>query len=367
MKYPAYPDYGKFESDWLGVLPRHWSFRRLRFVASEPLMYGANEAAVLEDPQLPRYIRITDVKSDGTLHDDTFRSLEEDVAAPYLLQEGDVLLARSGATVGKSFQYLASWGKAAYAGYLIRCRPDQSIIFPRFANYYFQTECYWACIRSTLIQSTIENFSAEKYKDLKLPLPPKAEQQQIAAFLDWKTAQIDALIAKKQELIAKLKEKRLAVITQAVTKGLNPAVPLRDSDISWLGQVPEHWEVKRLRFAAARIEQGWSPQCENQQAEENHWGVMKVGCVNGDTFDSTENKALPIDLEPKPEYELRPKEILISRANTKELLGSAAIVPDNVRSKLLLCDKLFRLRPSSDVDETFLTFYLRDTSRSLPI
>lgn len=215
-------------------------------------MYGANEAAVLEDRELPRYIRITDVSSDGTLHDDTFRSLEEEVAAPFLLKGGDILLARSGATVGKSFQYLESWGKAAYAGYLIRYRPDQSIIFPRFANYYFQTSCYWACVYSSLIQSTIENFSAEKYKELKLPLPPLPEQRHVAAFLDWKTGQIDALIAKKQALIEKLKEKRLAVITQAVTKGLDASVPLQDSGIWWLGKVPSQWLLNmKLGFLAA--------------------------------------------------------------------------------------------------------------------
>lgn len=201
--------------------------------------------------------------------------------------------------------------------------------------------------------------SVEAIGRLKLPFPPVAEQKQIAAFLDWKTGQIDALIAKKQELQEKLKEKRLAVITLAVTKGLNLAAPLRDSGIPWLGQVPEHWEVKRLRFATGRIEQGWSPQCDNQPADDEAWGVMKVGCVNGDEFDPLQNKALPPDLEPLPEYELRPKDILISRANTKELLGSAAIVPESVRSKLLLCDKLFRLRPSAEVDEEFLTCYLR--------
>ncbi len=256
MSYSAYTGYGNAEADWLGALPKQWASRRLRFIATESLMYGANEAAVLDDKELPRYIRITDVKGDGTLHDDTFRSLEEDVAAPYLLKEGDILLARSGATVGKSFQYLASWGRAAYAGYLIRYRPDQNIIFPRFANYYFQTECYWACIRSTLIQATIENFSAERYKDLKLPLPPKAEQQQIAAFLDWKTGQIDALIARKKELLEKLKEKRIAVITQAVTQGLNPAAPMRDSGISWLGHVPRHWDVMKMSWVCKSIRDG---------------------------------------------------------------------------------------------------------------
>lgn len=256
MGYPAYTEYGNAEADWLGTLPSEWTFRRLRFIATEPLMYGANEAAVLDDRELPRYIRITDVEEDGTLDDNTFRSLEEDVAAPYMLKEGDILLARSGATVGKSFQYLASWGRAAYAGYLIRFRPDQNIIFPRFANYYFQTECYWACIRSTLIQATIENFSAEKYKDLKLPLPPKAEQKQIAVFLDWKTGQIDALMAGKKELLEKLKEKRIAVITQAVTQGLNPAARMRDSGIPWLGQVPQHWDVMKMSWVCKSIRDG---------------------------------------------------------------------------------------------------------------
>lgn len=248
MKWKSYPAYKSSGVEWLGDVPVDWNYRRLRFTASEPLMYGANEAAVSDDHSLPRYIRITDVKSDGSLHEDTFRSLEEELAAPYLLQEGDILLARSGATVGKSFQYSASWGKAAYAGYLIRYRPDKKVIFPRFAAYYFQTKFYWACIQSTLIQSTIENFSAEKYKDLYIPLPEEAEQQKIADFLDWKTGQIDVLISKKKQLIEKLKEKRVALITQAVTKGLNPNAPMSDTGIPWLGEVPEHWEVVRFSF-----------------------------------------------------------------------------------------------------------------------
>ena len=248
MAYPTYPDYIASEADWLGVLPSHWKVRRLRFAALEPLKYGANEAADLEDTELPRYIRITDVNADGSLNSDTFRSLTEEVAAPYLLEEGDILLARSGATVGKSFQYSISWGKAAYAGYLIRFRPDQTTIHPRFAYYYFQTECYWACINSTLIQATIQNFSAEKYNDLKFPLPSSIEQEHIADFLDYKTAQIDALIAKKKELIEKLKEQRIAVITQAVTKGLDPDAPMRDSGIDWLGNISKDWEVRYLKF-----------------------------------------------------------------------------------------------------------------------
>lgn len=83
-------------------------------------------------------------------------------------------------------------------------------------------------------------------KDFPMPVPSLLEQQQIAAFLDWKTGQIDTLIARKQELLEKLKEKRIAVITQTVTRGLNPAAPLRDSGVPWLGQVPKHWQVMKL-------------------------------------------------------------------------------------------------------------------------
>ena len=309
MSYPAYTEYGNAEADWLGTLPKQWTSRRLRFIATEPLMYGANEAAVLDDKELPRYIRITDVKGDGTLHDDTFRSLDEDVAAPYLLEEGDILLARSGATVGKSFQYLVSWGRAAYAGYLIRCRPDQNIIFPRFANYYFQTECYWACIRSTLIQATIENFSAEKYKDLKLPLPPKAEQQQIAAFLDWKTGQIDALIVRKRELLEKLKEKRIAVITQAVTKGLNPAALMRDSGIPWLGQVPQHWDVPALKFRY-NVELGKMLD-EKRITGEHPVSYLRNVDVQWDKINYEDLPVMDITQDEYPRYTIKENDVLV--------------------------------------------------------
>jgi type I restriction enzyme S subunit len=92
------------------------------------------------------------------------------------------------------------------------------------------------------------NLNQEELKRLRLPIPSKQEQQQIAAFLNWKKEQIDALIGRKQELLKKLKEKRIAVITLAVTKGLNPAAPMRDSGSPWLGQVPKHWDVMRFGY-----------------------------------------------------------------------------------------------------------------------
>ena len=132
----------------------------------------------------------------------------------------------------------------------------------------------------------------------------------------------------------------------------------KDSGVEWIGRIPADWEMKRLRFVMNKIEQGWSPLCDNQQAGDDEWGVLKVGCVNGASFDPSQNKALPSELEPRAQYEIRSGDILMSRANTKELLGSAAIVKD-ARPRLLLCDKLYRLIVSEHIDREYAIFAMR--------
>jgi hypothetical protein len=255
-RWKPYPAYKKSVFEWVPKIPSHWEMQRLKSVLLQRLQYGANEEAGETDVAAPRFVRITDINERRELRDDTFRSLAEQKAKPYLLEEGDVLLARSGATVGKSFQYRNSWGKCCFAGYLIRARLDQTKCLPDFLNYFTSSTNYWDWIASSLIQATIQNVSAEKYGNLSLPLPPTPEQQTIVAFLDRETAKIDALVAKKERLIALLQEKRAALITHAVTKGLSsigsgqatPNVPMKESGVEWLGEIPAHWEVKRLRL-----------------------------------------------------------------------------------------------------------------------
>lgn len=144
----------------------------------------------------------------------------------------------------------------------------------------------------------------------------------------------------------------------AQAAGLDPNPPMKDSGVAWLGEVPKHWSGTRLRFATRGIEQGWSPSCDNQLADEDQWGVLKVGCVNGAFFDEAEHKALPIEIAPLTRYEIRTGDILMSRANTMDLLGSAALV-GSVRGKLLLCDKLYRLRLREELVEDFLIYFLQ--------
>lgn len=253
MSFPAYGSYRESGVQWLGEAPSHWKVVRLKSVLAEPLKYGANEAADGDDPEQPRFVRITDIDAEGRLRDETFRSLPLEVAEPYLLSDGDLLFARSGATVGKSFIYRNSWGQCCYAGYLIRARTNGDHILSEFLYHCCQSDFYWQYVGADQIQSTIQNFSAEKYANLWLPVPPLGEQADIAAFLDRETAKIDALVEAQRRLIELLKEKRQAVISHAVTKGLDPSAPMKDSGVEWLGQVPAHWDVTRVKYAASHV------------------------------------------------------------------------------------------------------------------
>jgi type I restriction enzyme S subunit len=118
---------------------------------------------------------------------------------------------------------------------------------------------------------------------------------------------------------------------------------MKDSGVEWLGEIPAHWEVKRVRHSVRRIEQGWSPECENREAAEDEWGVLKAGCVNRGVFIESEHKALPAALEPILELEIKAGDVLMSRASgSRDLVGSVAVVLE-CRPRLLLCDKVFRL------------------------
>ncbi len=202
--------------EWIGDVPEHWAVQPFRWVLRESLKYGANEAADLDDPGLPRFIRITDIDNTGHLRDETFRSLPVDVAAPYLLQAGDLLFARSG-SVGRTFLYDKSWGPCAYAGYLIRARLDPALALPEFISYFSASHSYASWLRTEAIQSTIENVNAERYSRMPIPLPPVGEQQAIISFLDRQAGRIDALAGRVEAAIERLQEYRTALITAAVT------------------------------------------------------------------------------------------------------------------------------------------------------
>jgi len=206
--------------EWLGEIPEHWEVRKLKYLINGKLQYGANESGQTYNPNLPRYIRITDFDQNGKLANKNKLSLSWEKAKNYLLKKGDVLFARSGATVGKTFQFNPEKLEDkyyAFAGYLIKAEPNKKIITSDFLYFFTTSKAYKNWKDYIFSKSTIENIGADKYSELILPLPPLQEQKEITEYLDKKLAKIDKLIEKSKKAIELLKEKKEALITNAVT------------------------------------------------------------------------------------------------------------------------------------------------------
>ena len=266
MNIAPYPTYQPSGVEWLGNIPKDWSVKRLKWSVDGCFngVWG-DEPDGIDDVVC---LRVADFNRDNyTISTEalTLRAIEAKQLESRKLKRGDLLIEKSGGgekqLVG-CVVYFDHEFDAVCSNFVARM-PVAEGHLPRYWAY-VHAGLYAGKLNYPAIKQTtgIQNLDAALYLDTLAAYPPLAEQQQIAAFLDWKTSQIDALIAKKQTLLQRLKEKRLAVITQAVTKGLNPDAPMRDSGIAWLGKVPAHWGVKRLKFVA-HVGNGSTPNRED--------------------------------------------------------------------------------------------------------
>ena len=238
---------------WFGSIPTEWCTLPLKYLCSRSSLYGANvEASVYENDGI-RFLRTTDIRDDGTLNEGGV-SVPADMVVDYMLSEGDFLISRSG-TVGRAYVYRPEDGTCAYAGYLIRyaLRDPES---PRWLFYITKSPGFQQWLGTATIEATIGNVNGEKYANLLVPVPPPAQRRAIADYLDRETARLDALVAVKERLLDLLAEKRRTLITQAVTRGIDSNVPLRDSGIPWLGEIPAHWKVVQLKFTSESLQTG---------------------------------------------------------------------------------------------------------------
>ena len=242
-RYSEYKDSGV---KWIGEIPRHWECRKLKTLLLSPLQYGANASGVPYSEHLPRYIRITDITLEGKLKHSDKLSLSNEDAAKYILKDKDILFARSGASVGKTFLYKKEYGLSAFAGYLIKAELGKELI-PELLFYFTQSDIYESWKNGIFIQSTIQNIGADKYSQLQIALPPLPEQEAIVTYLDTKVAKIDEYISIAEKKIAALEELKQTIIAEAVTRGIHKDVPMKDSGVKWIGMIPEHWDLIRAQ------------------------------------------------------------------------------------------------------------------------
>jgi len=202
---------------WLGDIPKHWEVRKLRTLTKVPFQYGANESGIPHTVGNPRYIRITDIASDGSLKDGGKLSLLDSIATPYILDAGDILFARSGGTVGKSFIFMSEYGHSAFAGYLIRFKPNIDVLIPNYIYNFTLGLGYKIWLSQIFIQATIQNISAEKYKNLQIPLPPLKEQVDINNYIKLKSEIYERTIKIIEREIELVNEYKIRLVSDAVT------------------------------------------------------------------------------------------------------------------------------------------------------
>ncbi|MGW2898046.1 hypothetical protein ACWDAO_26495 [Streptomyces sp. NPDC001212] len=345
-----YPDYRASGLPWCPEIPSHWTVRRNGGLFSQRLETGYPDLPILE-VSLRTGVRVRDMAGGSRKQVMSQREKYKRAA------QGDI-----------AYNMMRMWQGA------VGTVPTDGLVSPAYVvaqplhgtlgTYYshlFRTDAYLREVNkySRGIVSDRNRLYWGDFKQMPSLLPSLTEQELIVKYLHNIQLQVGSVIRAKGELISLLTEQKQALAHQTVLRGLDANVKLRDSGSPWLGSIPDHWGVYRLKNCVSPISQGWSPQCEAIPASDGEWGVLTVGCVNGETFAAQKNKRLPEHLAPRPDLQVSPGDILMSRANTRTLLGRATLV-EGEHPGILISDKLFRFRAHEDiVSSRFLVHLLR--------
>ncbi|MCX7150585.1 MAG: restriction endonuclease subunit S [Rhodocyclales bacterium] len=244
MSFPRYPKYKDSGVEWLGEVPEHWEVRPIKKIVAVPITDGPHETPQFIDEGIP-FVSAEAVSS-GRIDFSKVRaciSTEDNArySLKYSPKRHDIYMVKSGATTGitaivEDRTDFNIWSPLA----VIRCGREA---VPHFVLNFLRSRNFLEAVTLNWSFGTQQNIGMGVIENLSCTLPPPAEQTQIAAFLGRETAKIDELVAEQRRLMELLKEKRQAVISHAVTQGLNPDAPMKPSGIEWLGDMPAHWEV----------------------------------------------------------------------------------------------------------------------------
>ncbi|EGQ7952840.1 restriction endonuclease subunit S [Vibrio vulnificus] len=361
-KYQAYSTYRSSGSHWINDIPEHWDLVPLRAVLN--FRNEANNPIKTEDVlSLSIAKGVTKYTEEGR----GGNKKKDDISAYKLAYPNDIVMNSMNVIVGAVgvSQYFGAISPVYYALYA----DSEDVCLPYYGAI-FQNEGFQRGLvrfgKGILMKvsdsgklNTIRmKISQNDLKVMYFPKPPIEEQTQIAKFLDHETAKIDTLIEKQQQLIKLLKEKRQAVISHAVIKGLNPQAPMKDSGVEWLGEVPEHWSVLSIQRVLHRIEQGSSPVAQNRTPEKDEYGVLKISAIKKGNFYVSESKTLDSVRQFESRFRVSQGDLLVTRANTPSLVADACVINNEPTFPTMMCDLIYRLVTTNKINNHFLCMWL---------
>lgn len=353
-RYSAYKDSGV---EWLGEIPAHWEVKPLKAVSR--LQTGLTLGKKYEDRGLATrpYLRVANVQ-DGFLALEDIAEVElplED-APRYELQSGDVLLTEGGDfdKLGRGYVWQDEIPHCLHQNHIFAVRPRRHTLSSRFLSLVMSSGYGRAYFTATSKQSTnLASTNSTKLRNLPLPLPALAEQAEIVKSIDVETTRIDALVAKKERLIELLQEKRTALITRAVTKGLDPNVPMKDSGVEWLGEIPAHWDVQRLRHISRGLAVGVVVNPSNYVADEGMPFLYGSDISEGRVHAESARRITPEDSRRLPKSQLCADDLVMVRVGAP---GVAAVVPPELDGAN--CASLLVIRRRHGVVSSWLCYAL---------
>lgn len=358
-KYDSYKESGV---EWIGEIPSHWELSKSKFEIN--VINGfAFKSEDFEDEGTP-VIRIGDLKppyvdlSNAKCIDTSkYKDLK-----PYSIIHGDLLLAMTGATIGKTATYVND--EISYLNQRVGLIKPLKNNNAGFTKYIYDSYFFREFVNLECSGSAQENIGKSQLGELKIAVPNSDEQTAIANFLDKKTTQIDDLISKKEQFIQLLEEERVAVINQAVTKGLNPSVPMKDSGIEWLGEIPEHWESYRIDWVA-NIVRGNTGFRKDELLDSGDYVALQYGkTYKVDIVDNSFNFFVNSEFYKESQIVTKGDTILISTSETFEDLGHSCFYINE--NDGLLGGEQILLKPNRTVlNEKYLYQYVRQFCREL--
>ncbi len=284
MSFPRYAEYKDSGVEWLRQVPAHWSIQRIKdttYLKGRVGWKGLTSDEYLEDGYA--YLVTGTDFSNRFISWNECHYVERDRYEddPFIqLRNGDLLITKDG-TIGKLALVKDLDRPACLNSGIFLVRPERLYI-TEYLYWVLSSQAFSVFCDLSSFGSTIQHLYQNVFERFAFPIPSPEEQSAIAAFLDRETAKIDALVAEQERLIALLKEKRQAVISHAVTKGLDPTVPMKDSGIEWLGEVPAHWEVKRIRHFADVLRGKFTHRPRNDPAfYDGEFPFVQTGDITG--------------------------------------------------------------------------------------
>ncbi len=354
--YPACKDSGV---EWLGEIPAHWEVKRLgnlgRFSAS-----GIDKNSVPGEPQV-RMINYLDIYDNpGRVLNAT--RLYQIVSCPewkkqvHNVQCGDIVFTPSSETpedIGLSAVCTEDLSDIVYSYHVIRFRPNQ-LMDLKFKKYWCNNTYVLDQFSARCNGTTRQILTRNDFRSIRVVFPPLPEQRAIASFLDRETAKIDALVAKKERLIELLQEKRTALISHAVTNGLDPDAPLKDSGVEWLGEIPAHWEVKASRREfAIRLGKMLQPKAKGPRDSEIPY--FKAQHVQWEAVRTTGMPVMWADPRDEAQYGVVNGDLLVCEGGE---VGRAGIV-GNPSERSIIQNALHRVRPTGTSNIRLLMYLLK--------